>query len=105
MEASKSDWKLFRERLPQWQERYMGRLVKKYMDLLGSDMPASDKFWKLEKRIKTDSKNPGVVLQLRKFWMIHDMVEMINLKVITLDEIDNFSEELKDRVNLLLRIS
>lgn len=57
MEVSNSDWKLFRERLPQWQERYMGRLVKKYMDLLGSDKPASDKFWKLEKRIKTDSSD------------------------------------------------
>ena len=66
MEVSKSDWKLFRERLPQWQERYMKHLVKKYIDLLNSNDSASDKFWKLEKRIKNDSKNPGVILQLKK---------------------------------------
>ena len=28
----------------------MERLVKEYMDLLGGDENASDKFWKLEKR-------------------------------------------------------
>ena len=28
MEVSKSDWKLFRERIVDWQEAYMERLVK-----------------------------------------------------------------------------
>lgn len=98
MEISKSDWKLFRERLPQWQERYMERLVKKYIALLSKTEPASTKFWKLERRIKNDSKNPGVILQLRKSSMIYDIVAMINLKVITLDDIEDFSEELKDRI-------
>ncbi len=27
MELSKNDWKLFRERLPGWQERYMDKLT------------------------------------------------------------------------------
>jgi hypothetical protein len=27
VEISKSDWKLFRERLPKWQEHYMDRLT------------------------------------------------------------------------------
>jgi hypothetical protein len=27
VEISKSDWKLFRERLPEWQEHYMERLT------------------------------------------------------------------------------
>lgn len=102
MEVSKSDWKLFRERLPKWQERYMERLIKKYMDLLSSDEPSSDKFWKLEKIIKNDSKNPGVILQLRKSSMIYDLVEMINLKVISLDDIEDFSEELKDRIKTIV---
>ena len=34
MEVSKSDWKLFRERIGDWQEAYMERMVKEYMDLL-----------------------------------------------------------------------
>ena len=34
MEISKSDWKIFREKLPEWQERYMEGLVKDYVDFL-----------------------------------------------------------------------
>ena len=33
MEVSKSDWKLFRACIGDWQEAYMERLVKEYMDL------------------------------------------------------------------------
>jgi hypothetical protein len=36
IEISKSDWKLFRERLPEWQEHYMERLTKEYIELLSS---------------------------------------------------------------------
>ena len=52
MEVSKSDWKLFRARIGGQQEAYMERLVKEYMDLLDGAENASDKFWKLEERIK-----------------------------------------------------
>ena len=34
MEVSKSDWKLFRASIAEWQENYMERLVKEYIDLL-----------------------------------------------------------------------
>ena len=36
MEISKSDWKLFRARIAEWQENYMERLVKEYIDMLNS---------------------------------------------------------------------
>ena len=35
MELSKSDWKLFRERLPNWQERYMDNLIREYAKFFG----------------------------------------------------------------------
>ena len=54
MEVSKSDWKLFRARIGDWQEAYMERLVKEYVDLLVGEENASDKFWNLEERIKKD---------------------------------------------------
>lgn len=28
VEISKQDWKLFRERVPEWQEHYMERLIR-----------------------------------------------------------------------------
>lgn len=50
MDISKHDWKLFREKLPGWQENYMDRLNKEYIALLSAeDKKASEKFWKLEK--------------------------------------------------------
>ena len=48
MDISKKDWKLFRERLSDWQENYMKGLVKEYLDFLNDDTKhASEKFWEL----------------------------------------------------------
>ena len=60
MEISKADWKLYRERVSDWQEHYMEQLIKEYVELLTSPGNASDHFWELEKRIKQDKKHPGV---------------------------------------------
>ena len=49
MDISKKDWKLFRERLSDWQENYMKGLVKEYVDFLNDDTKhASEKFWEVE---------------------------------------------------------
>ena len=102
MEVSKSDWKLFRERVVDWQEAYMERLVKEYMDLLDGAENASDKFWKLEERIKKDKKHPGVMLELSKENMIFDIVALINSDVIVTADLAGFSAELKESVDFLL---
>lgn len=52
-QISKKDWKLYREKLPQWQERYMEGLIQEYIDFLSDeDIQASTKFWELRERIK-----------------------------------------------------
>ena len=103
MEVSKSDWKLFRERVVDWQEAYMERLVKEYMDLLDGAENASDKFWKLEERIKKDKKHPGVMLELSKGNMVFKIVALINSGVITTADVAAFSDELKESVDFILR--
>ena len=103
MEVSKSDWKLFRARIGDWQETYMERLVREYVDLLDGVENASDKFWKLEGRIKKDKKHPGVMLELSKGNMIFDIVALINSGVITTADLEGFSDELKEGVYFLLR--
>ena len=45
MEPSKSDWRLYREKVSGWQENYMERLIKDYITYLSSDEHASTKFW------------------------------------------------------------
>ena len=102
MEVSKNDWKLFRVRIGEWQEAYMERLVKEYTDLLNEHENASDKFWKLEERIKKDKKHPGVMIELSKGNMIFDIVALINSGVITTTDLADFSDELKESVDFLL---
>lgn len=42
-EVKESDWKIFRKRVPGWQERYMEKLVQEYLSLLQEDKMASKK--------------------------------------------------------------
>ena len=86
-QVKEKDWKQFRKMLPEWQEAYMERLTKEYIELLSSDMQASDKFWALDKRIKDDKKCTGVIA--RDISRSH-MFQHIILK--------EFSEDLRDTI-------
>lgn len=99
---TKADWKLFMEKVPEWQEAYMERLLKEYVKMLQSKKPASTKFWDLDKRIKKDKKNPGVQMQLDKGEAIFDIVAMINLGIITQEDLADFSNDLKESVQELI---
>ena len=103
VEPSKRDWKLYREKIGEWQEHYMEKLVKEYADYLCSDLPASTKFWEIEKRIKRDRKTPGVCIELRKSDMFLDIAGLIKDKVISMDELEEFGDDLKEAVVLILR--
>lgn len=81
----------------------MEKLVKEYADYLCSDLPASTKFWEIEKRIKRDRKTPGVCIELRKSDMFWDIAELINDKVISMDDLEEFGDDLKEAVALILR--
>ena len=99
MEVSKSDWKLFRDRLPQWQENYMGQLCEEYITILSKrDENPSSRFWELEKRIKEDKHLPGVRLELSKRSMPVDIISLINDGAISIADLDGFSDELVDYI-------
>lgn len=103
MDISKKDWKLFREKLSDWQEKYMECLIKEYVDFLNDDTkPASEKFWNLEKRIKDDKHHPGVIMELSKSETIWDIVRLIRLQVIKYDDLSDFSDELQHEVKRIL---
>ena len=94
MDISKKDWKLFRERLSGWQENYMEGLVKEYANFLNDDKkPASDK------------RHSGVVMELKKSEVIWDIVRLIRLKVITYNDLSDFSDELQNEVKRILEMS
>ena len=60
--VNESDWKLFRKKLPGWQEAYMEKLTQEYAAILTGPGLASEKFWKLEKRINSDKRCTGVMV-------------------------------------------
>ena len=106
MDISKMDWKLFREKLSDWQENYMEGLVKEYANFLNDDKkPASEKFWELEKRIKEDKHHPGVIMEMSKSEVIWDIVRLIRLKVIAYDDLSEFSGELQQEVKRILEMN
>ena len=99
------DWKLFRKLLPDWQEAYMERLAKEYMELLSSDRQASDKFWELDKRIKLDKRRTGVLARdVKRSNMFQLIINLIYEEAISEDDLKDFSEDLRDTVETRLEI-
>lgn len=97
-EITKADWKLFREKLPNWQEHFMEKLSQEYIQLLQSPGLASDRFWELEERIKNDKRHPGVTLRMSKTEAVWNIASLVKLEVISLADLDGFSPELIETV-------
>ena len=98
LEVKESDWKLFRKRLPGWQESYMNRLNQEYMQILSGEGLASEKFWELEKRLRRDKKRAGVIADLRRSQMFTDLICLARDGAITEKDLDGFSDELVEAV-------
>ena len=79
-----------------------GTIDKEYIELLSSPGNASDHFWELEKRVKKDKKHPGVLLKMNKSEAIWDIAMFVRYKVITMDELEGFSDDLLEAVKLIL---
>lgn len=101
MDISKKDWDLFKKLLPEWQEAYMERLIKEYILLLNEEKLASDKFWEFEKRINKDKRGPGVIIQYRKTDVMMILLKLINDSVITFDDLDGFSDNVKGSLKFI----
>ena len=102
MQISERDWKIFRKKIPDWQERYMERLEMEYIALLQNEKNASTKFWELEKRIKQDKKSPGVIIDMRRSTAINNIVSLVLDGAISLDDLEEFSDDLKETVKYII---
>lgn len=96
---TKSDWMLFQKKIPQWQENYMERLNKEYIQILSQEnvMP-SEKFWALDKRIKDDKRKKGVLISMRKSNLIDDVLELLIDEVITMEDLKDFSDVFNETI-------
>ena len=95
---TKKDWALFREKISDWQEAYMNKLNKEYIELLSGEGRPSEKFWTLEERIRNDKKDTGVQLRMSRSNCIPNIISLLNEEVITMEDLDEFSDELKETI-------
>lgn len=95
---TKKDWMLFKNKIADWQEAYMDRLNKEYIELLSEEDSPSEKFWRLDKRIKKDRKKTGVILQMSRSNLIYNLISLINDGAISFEALEEFSDELKETV-------
>ncbi len=105
IEISEKDWKLFRAKLPYWQENYIDKLNQEYINILSSDENPSQKFWSLEKCIKADSQKTGVICQMTRSKLIENITSLVCNKVIAFEDLSEFSDEIKATVKLMLELN
>ena len=96
---SKSDWKLFRTKIVEWQERYMDKVNKKLIKLLSDEkLLPSEKFWKIEKLIFREKKSAGVIVEMSRSMFKMNLLRLLNEKAITLEDLSDFSPELQEEI-------
>jgi len=99
---TEKDWKLFRNKIADWQESYMDRLGKEYIELLSEDVNPSDKFWSLDKKIKKDRKKAGVRVEMSRSNLIYNVISLINEGAISFEDLEEFSDELKETIRAFI---
>ena len=76
----------------------MAKLNKEYFEFLSKDRAPSTNFWELEKRIYQDKKSIGVLIDMRRSQMVNNLCRFIYEEIITLDDLDGFSDELIETI-------
>jgi len=101
-DVKEKDWKIFRKKIIMWQENYMQKLNNEYIKLLQRENVPSKNFWDLEKRIIKDKRSVGVVINMRRSTMIQNILELLRDDIIQFDDLNDFSEELKNEIKLMI---
>ncbi len=102
MTLDEKDWKLFRSKIALWQENYINKLNKEYAAILCGDEAPSEKFWILENKINEYKKSRGIQIQLRRSSMLEDIISLLNDRVITLEDLSDFSDDLQEKIKFII---
>ncbi len=102
-EFNEKDWNLFKSKISEWQEAYIDRLNQEYIALLSAEGLASEKFWALEKKIRADKRSVGVVIEMRRSLMEQNILSLLCEKVITIEDLSEFSDELQAKMRFVLQ--
>jgi len=97
---TEQDWKLFRSRLPVWQETYISKLNAEYITLLSGNAASSEKYWALEKRMKEDENKFLLPLKMSRSNFIANLLFLLHNGVIEISDLAEFSDELKSTIDM-----
>lgn len=100
-EFNENDWRLFKERLPLWRERYMERLIQKYRLILDSAESAEERFFKLTKRIDKDSWNALFSVEMSRSKLNINIMRLLGDGVIEIEDLDGFSEYILENMSIV----
>lgn len=74
----------------------MERLIDQYIEMLNGGSEASSRFWALEERINRDKLSSGVIANdIRRSTMHREIANLLIDNVITLNDLDGFTEDTK----------
>ena len=102
-DPAKADWTLFQSLLPQWQERFMSRLCDKYAAVLTGPYRGSEAFWEVKRLIRQDMKRIGAMGGVEQSEVACIIADLLREQVITAEDLADFSDEVKETVNNLIR--
>lgn len=101
-QPAESDWKNFRSIVPELRERYLRARNTELISILqGESLTPTEKFWTASERID----EIGDILRAclddhRRSRMMHALRLMYHHKMITDEDLDGFSEEVRRRIAL-----
>ena len=98
-DCKESDWKLFRVKIVEWQNRYIERVNKKISKILADEkISPAERFWKAEKLINREKKSTGVIIEMSRSTFKLNLLRLLKEKAITLDDLSDFSSELQEEI-------
>lgn len=93
-----ADWKIFRNLVTPWIERYFQKKNESYIRMLRSEGRARDKWWKLKDLMKNDIKVIESGTDMSRSCLIDDLSILAANGIITVDELEKFTPKMQDQV-------
>ncbi len=79
----------------------MDKLNQEYIEILSGEGSGSDKFWELEKRIRTDKKNVGALADMRRSQMYSNLLFLLVNEIIRESDLEGSSIELTEMIKIV----
>lgn len=101
-----TDWKLFKKCIPKWRENYLTVKNKEIISTLTNENKTpTEQFWDAkDEMVKVSKILTNCFDELSRSEMIYKLMYMYNYGVISKHDLEEFSNELKERLYIMCHI-